>query len=138
MKAIAKTRQALRNVIRFRRRSFFMMLGIIVGITSLTVLNSIGENTRRETMARVRNMLGTFDTVIIRPGGGKTRGMVSLVNVEPALKFPDAEAIASEIGEVKQVAKLSERVRSGRQLSGSAGGAGGVRCFRELARSARR
>jgi putative ABC transport system permease protein len=103
---MAKTRQAFRSVVRFRRRSFFMMLGIIVGIASLTALNSIGENTRRETMARVKNMLGTFDTIIIRPGGGKSRGMVSLVTVEPALKFPDADAIAAEIPEIKQVAKL--------------------------------
>lgn len=106
MKILSKTRQALRSVMRFRRRSFFMMLGIVVGITSLTVLNSIGESTRRETMARVKNMLGTFDTIIIRPGGGKTRGMVSLVNVEPALKFPDADAVAAEIPEIRQVAKL--------------------------------
>ncbi|MGH9593565.1 MAG: ABC transporter permease, partial [Bryobacteraceae bacterium] len=99
-------RQAVRSVVRFRRRSFFMMLGIVVGITSLTVLDSIGENTRRETMERVKSMLGTFDTVIIRPGGGKTRGMVSLANVEPVLKFPDAAAIAAEIPEIKQVAQL--------------------------------
>src|SRR5258708_38549438 len=106
MKSFAKTRQAVRCVVRFRRRPLFMMLGIVVGITSLTVLNSVGENTRRETMQRVKNMLGTFDTLIIRPGGGKTRGMVSLANVEPVLKFPDAAAIATEIPEIKQVAQL--------------------------------
>ncbi|MGI8741399.1 MAG: ABC transporter permease [Bryobacteraceae bacterium] len=106
MKSIAKTRQAMRSVVRFRRRTLFMMLGIAAGITSLTVLNSIGENTRRETMQRVKNMLGTFDTVIIRPGGGRTRGMVSLANVEPVLKFGDAGAIAEEIPEIKQVAQL--------------------------------
>ena len=48
-----------------------MMLGVTVGITSLTVLDSIGENTKRETMKRVKNMLGTFDTVLIRPEVGK-------------------------------------------------------------------
>ncbi len=106
MKTFAELRQALRSVARFRRRSFFMMLGIIVGIASLTVLDSIGENTRRETMQRVKNMLGTFDTVIVRPGGGRTRGMVSLANVEPSLKFADAEAIASELREIKQVGQL--------------------------------
>jgi putative ABC transport system permease protein len=106
MKSIAKIRQAVRSVVRFGRRSFFMMLGIVVGITSLTVLDSVGENTRRETMERVKSMLGTFDTVIIRPGGGKTRGMVSLANVEPVLKFPDAAAIAAEVPEIKQVAQL--------------------------------
>jgi putative ABC transport system permease protein len=106
MKTVAEIRQAFRSVARFRRRSFFMMLGIAVGITSLTVLDSIGENTRRETIKRVKNMLGTFDTVIIRPGGGRTRGMVSLANVEPVLKFADAQAIASELSGIKQVGQL--------------------------------
>lgn len=106
MKILAELRQALRGVVRFRRRSFFMLLGIAVGVTSLAVLDSIGENTRRETMKRVKNMLGTFDTVIIRPGGGRTRGMVSLANVEPVLKFADAQAIASELPGIKQVGQL--------------------------------
>ncbi|MGH9709528.1 MAG: ABC transporter permease [Candidatus Acidiferrales bacterium] len=57
-------------------------------------------------MKRFKNMLGTFDTVMIRPGAGKTRGMVSLTNVPPTLKFGDADAIAAEIPEVKQVAQL--------------------------------
>lgn len=105
MKSLAELRQALRGLMRFRRRSIFMMLGVTVGITSLTVLNSIGENTKRETMKRVKNMLGTFDTLIIRPGG-KSRGMVSLANVEPTLKFSDAEAIARDLPEIKQVAQL--------------------------------
>ena len=106
MKTFAELRLALRSVTRFRRRSFFMMLGIAVGITSLTVLDSIGENMRRETIKRVKNMLGTFDTVIIRPGGGRTRGMVSLANVEPVLKFADAQAIATELPGIKQVGQL--------------------------------
>jgi putative ABC transport system permease protein len=105
MKFIAELRQALQSVFRFRRRSVFMMLGITVGIASLTVLNSIGENTRRETIKRVKNMLGTFDTVLIRPGGS-TRGMVSLATVDPVLKFSDADAIAGELPEIRQVAQL--------------------------------
>jgi len=83
-----------------------MMVGVTVGIASLTVLNSIGENTKRETMRRVKNMIGTFDTLLIRPGGGKARGMVSLATVEPVLKFDDALAIANELPEIKQVAQL--------------------------------
>jgi putative ABC transport system permease protein len=106
MKAFAELRQALRSVGRFRRRSIVMMLGIVAGIGSLTVLDSVGENTRRETIKRVKNMLGTFDTVIIRPGGGRTRGMVSLANVEPVLKFSDAQAIASELSGIQQVGQL--------------------------------
>jgi putative ABC transport system permease protein len=106
MKTLKGLRQALRGVLRFRRRSIFMMLGVMAGVACLTVLNSIGENTRRETMKRVKNMLGTFDTVIVRPGGGRTRGMVSLANVEPVLKFTDAQAIATELRRILQVAQL--------------------------------
>jgi len=106
MKSFAQFRQALRSVGRFRSRSIFMMVGVTVGIASLTVLNSIGENTKRETMRRVKNMIGTFDTLLIRPGGGKARGMVSLATVEPVLKFDDALAIANELPEIKQVAQL--------------------------------
>jgi len=83
-----------------------MMAGVMIGICSLTILDSVGESTKRETMKRFKNMLGTFDTVIIRPGSGKTRGMVSLTNVPPTLKFEDAAAIAAELPEVKQVALL--------------------------------
>lgn len=105
MKSLAELLQAARGVVRFRRRTVLMMTGIAVGITALTTLDSIGEDTRRETMKRVKNMLGTFDTVVIRPGG-RSRGMVSLATVEPALKFSDAEAIASGLPEIKQVAQL--------------------------------
>ena len=77
-----------------------------IGIASLTILTSIGESTRRETMKRFKNMLGTFDTVIIRPGSSKNRGMVSLTNVEPSLKFEDAAAIAEQVPEIRQVAEI--------------------------------
>jgi putative ABC transport system permease protein len=83
-----------------------MMAGVTIGIASLMILSSIGESTRRETMKRFKNMLGTYDTVIIRPGSSKNRGMVSLTNVEPSLKFDDAGAIASQIPEIRQVAQL--------------------------------
>jgi putative ABC transport system permease protein len=97
---------AWHSMSRNRLRTFFMMAGVMIGICSLTILDSVGENTKRETMKRFKNMIGTFDTVIIRPGAGKTRGMVSLTNVPPTLKFEDAAAIAAELPEVRQVALL--------------------------------
>ena len=67
---------ASRSMLRNRLRTFFMMLGIVLGIASLTVLLSVGESTKRETIKRFQRMLGTFDTVIVSPGGGRMRGMV--------------------------------------------------------------
>jgi putative ABC transport system permease protein len=99
-------RAVLRSLARSKIRAMLMMAGVTIGIASLTVLTSIGESTRRETMKRFKNMLGTSDTIIIRPGSSKNRGMVSLTNVEPSLKFDDASAIAAQIPEIREVAQL--------------------------------
>jgi putative ABC transport system permease protein len=97
---------ALRTLSRNRLRSFFMMLGLVVGIASLSALSSVGESTKQDTMRRFKRMVGTFDTVIVRPGAGRTRGMPSLTTVPPTLKFDDARAIATEIPGVLRVAQV--------------------------------
>jgi putative ABC transport system permease protein len=91
---------------RYPLRTIFMMLGVVVGIASLAVLSSVGEATKRETLQRFKNMLGTFDTIMVRPGGGRSRGMPTLVNVPPTLRFEDADAIAKELLEIKAVAEM--------------------------------
>jgi putative ABC transport system permease protein len=99
-------RSILRSLTRNKARATLMMAGVTIGVASLTILTSIGESTRRETMKRFKNMLGTFDTVLIRPGSSKNRGMVSLTNVEPSLKFDDAAAIATQVPEIRQLAEI--------------------------------
>jgi putative ABC transport system permease protein len=106
MNALPFLRSVVRTLARNKGRAALMMAGVTIGIASLTILTSIGESTRRETMKRFKNMLGTFDTVIIRPGSSKNRGMVSLTNVEPSLKFSDAKAIVTEVPEIRQVAQI--------------------------------
>jgi putative ABC transport system permease protein len=106
MKAGKILSQAMRSLRRYRLRTTLMMSGIVVGIASLAVLSSLGEATKRETMRRFKNMIGTFDTIIVRPGGGRTRGMPTLVNVPPTLRFDDAKAIASELPDIKAVAEV--------------------------------
>jgi len=106
MKAGKLLSQATRSMRRYRLRTTLMMLGIVVGIASLAVLTSIGEATKRETMQRFKNMIGTFDTIMVRPGGGRSRGMPTLVNVPPTLRFEDANAIASELPEIRAVAEM--------------------------------
>ncbi|HEY6250526.1 MAG TPA: ABC transporter permease [Candidatus Angelobacter sp.] len=98
--------QAARAMRRYPLRTTLMTLGIVAGIASLAVLTSIGEATKRETMQRFKNMIGTFDTILIRPGGGRSRGMPTLVNVPPTLRFEDAKAMASELPEIQSVAEM--------------------------------
>ncbi len=106
MTAARTLRLALTGISRNRLRSFLMMLGVTIGIASLTALSSVGEATKQETMRRFKRMLGTFDVVIVNPGGASTRGMPSLANVPPVLKPGDAEAIAREVALVTQVATM--------------------------------
>ena len=98
--------QALRSLRRYGLRSALMMLGVVVGIASLAILVSIGESTKRDTMQRFKNMMGTFDTVIVRPGGGRSRGMPTLVTVPPTLRFDDAQAIATQVPGIQAVAEV--------------------------------
>jgi putative ABC transport system permease protein len=104
MDLLRAAKLAWRTVARNRLRSFLMMLGVLVGIASLTALDSVGESTKQETLRRFKRMIGTFDTVVVRPGANRSRGMPSLTNVEPSLKFEDARAIAAEVPEVSRVA----------------------------------
>jgi putative ABC transport system permease protein len=97
---------ALRSLSRYQLRAFFMMAGVAVGIASLTALASVGEATRRETVQQFKRMLGTVDMLSIRPGAGATRGMPTLANVEPTLRFEDARAIAAEIPAAIRVAEM--------------------------------
>lgn len=106
MKTPKLVSQAVRSMRRDRLRTVLMTLGIVVGIASLTVLSSIGEATKRETMQRFKNMIGTFDTIIVRPGGGRSRGMPTLVNVPPTLRFEDAAAIGRDLPEIRAVAEM--------------------------------
>ena len=106
MKLTKTTAQALRSLRRYRLRTLLMMLGVVIGIASLAILASIGESTKQDTMRRFKNMLGTFDTVIVRPGGGRSRGMPTLVTVPPTLRFDDAKAIATQLPQIKAVAEV--------------------------------
>lgn len=97
---------ALRTLSRNRLRSFFMMLGVTIGIASLTGLASVGESTRQETMRQFRRMLGTLDMVIVQAGGPSTRGMPSLTTVPSTLKPEDVQAVATEIPAVRRTAGI--------------------------------
>lgn len=99
---------AWRSLARSKLRVFFMMLGVSLGVASLTALASVGEATRQETIRQFKRMLGTFDTLTIRPGAGSTRGMPSLGSVEPSLKFADGPAIAAEVPGVLRVAQVQQ------------------------------
>lgn len=106
MKALQTIGLALRTLWRNPLRTLLMMIGVAIGIASLTTMTSVGEATKQQTLREFKNMVGTFDVVNVSPGGGRTRGMPSLTTVEPTLKFEDAAVIAAEVAGVRQVAEV--------------------------------
>jgi putative ABC transport system permease protein len=97
---------ARRSIARNPLRALSMMLGVTIGIASLTAMSTVGESTRQETMRQFKNMVGTYDVINIQPGASSTRGMPSLTTVEPSLKFEDAKAIAREVSGITAVAEV--------------------------------
>ena len=83
-----------------------MMLGVTIGIASLTAMSTMGESTRQETMRQFKNMVGNYDLINIEPGASATRGMPSLTTVEPTLEFGDSGAILEQVNGVTQVADV--------------------------------
>jgi putative ABC transport system permease protein len=103
--------QALRGLNRNRLRTFFMMAGIAVGITVLTVVLSAGMGARERIMERVRvfgleNMMvwagGTTDQTRMGGGGGGEGSAVTAT-----LKLEDAEAILHEVRGIREVAPFA-------------------------------
>ena len=108
MNTLGMASSALRSLWRRKLRSFLMMAGVLIGVASLTVLSSIGAGTSQVTMGRFKNMLGTFDTLMVQPGGAKNRGMVTVANTEASLSFDDADAIARQVPAIRQVVDVMD------------------------------
>jgi putative ABC transport system permease protein len=106
MKISASLALANRSMLRNPLRAFFMMLGVTIGIASLTAMSTMGESTKQETMRQFKNMVGNYDLINIEPGASATRGMPSLTTVEPTLKFGDSDAILEQVNGIKQVADV--------------------------------
>lgn len=84
-------------------RSFFMMLGIIIGIATLTVIVSIGEGSKQQVMERMKKM-GADASLMVRPGSGSQRGIPGGQAGITTLTLEDAKAIENEIRYVKNIA----------------------------------
>src|SRR3972149_984384 len=88
---------ALKGLSKYKTRTFLMMLGIIVGITTLTVIVSVGKGGRAKVMKAVKNV-GT-NAVMVFAGGGKVMGPPDeKVNT---LTLEDAGAILQEVKGIK-------------------------------------
>ena len=108
MKIISTVRVSLKGLTANKLRTFFMMLGVLIGITALTVIVSVGQGAKVQVMQRMEN-LSAFGAVMVVPGGGMTRGLGSVDTVPATLTAEDAQAIQAEVPNVQGVAMVQSK-----------------------------
>jgi putative ABC transport system permease protein len=103
MRIVSAVRVSLKGLVANRLRTFFMMLGVLIGIAALTVIVSVGQGAKLQVMQRMER-LGAFGAVMVVPGGGVTRGMGGVDSAPATLTAEDAEAMRAEVPNVTDVA----------------------------------
>jgi putative ABC transport system permease protein len=101
MKIARLAKVSLKASAKNRLRTFFMMLGVIIGIATLTVIVSLSLGTREEVMKKVKKF--GLDEIAVFPGAGKVLGVPDS-SPTITLTADDAEAIRNEIKNVELVA----------------------------------
>jgi putative ABC transport system permease protein len=108
MKIVSTVRVSLKGLTANKLRTFFMMLGVLIGITALTVIVSVGQGAKVQVMQKMEN-LSAFGAVMVIPGGGMTRGLGSVDTVPATLTAEDAQAIQVEVPNVQDVALVQSK-----------------------------
>jgi len=108
MKIVSTVRVSLKGLTGNKLRTFFMMLGVLIGIAALTVIISVGQGAKVQVMQRMEKM-AAFAAVMVVPGGGVTRGMGGVDTVPATLTAEDAQAIQAEVPNVQDVALVQSK-----------------------------
>jgi len=90
-----------RQMGRFKLRTFFMMLGIIVGIAALTLVLSLGKGTKQQLMGKVQRLFSA-NNILIAAGGGEERGGAAATGPTTTLMPDDLEALKAQIPNIRQ------------------------------------
>jgi putative ABC transport system permease protein len=102
---------SLRNLARFKLRSFFMSIGVILGVATLIVGSTLGNGAEQKISDQINQMFGP--------------GTIFVASSE--LKAPDLEAVADELDQVIDYGPrmmLGEKEISSAGISTQAGVAG--------------
>jgi len=99
MRMLRMGRQALKAIATNRTRTVLMMLGVLIGVATLTVIASSVIGARAEVLARVEKF--GLQQIGVIAGAGRKPGVPQPVCT--SLKLEDAQAILSEIANVKDV-----------------------------------
>ncbi len=99
MKQAKTVKLALQAIGMNKMRTFLMMLGIIIGITTLTVIVSVGKGASAKVMKTIQNF--GANAVMVFAGGGKVMGPPD--EKTNTLTLEDAQAIMQEVKGIRSM-----------------------------------
>lgn len=105
MRMFRMGRQALGAMADNKTRSFLMMLGVVIGVATLTIIASSVLGARGEVMGKVEKW--GVDQIMIMAGAGRKPGVPQ--PVPTTLRIEDGQAMMSEIMNVKDVSPQINR-----------------------------
>ncbi len=105
MRLLRMSKQAIRAMAENKVRTFLMMLGVIIGVATLTVITSAVLGARAEVMGKVEKW--GIDQISVMAGAGRKPGVPQ--TVPTTLKIEDSLAMLSEIENVKDVSPQINR-----------------------------
>ncbi len=95
------------GVVTHKLRSFLTILGIVIGITAVITLMSIGKGAEADILSRIGS-LGS-DLITIRPGATTFGGVRSAGGSATSLTLEDAAAISEQVPYITSVAPSYSR-----------------------------
>lgn len=84
---------SVRILTRHKLRSFFMSLGIVIGVATLVVMRSMGSGAEQEMMSKVEKMFSAGSIMVVNSSGGMRGGQPGLGK----LTVDDIEAIGAQL-----------------------------------------
>jgi putative ABC transport system permease protein len=98
---------AFKGLGRNKLRTFLMMIGIVIGITALTLVVSAGLGAQDRIMERVKKF--GLESMMVFAGAGREMGQPTAGQPATSLKLEDAVAIKQEIRAIADVAPFNQK-----------------------------
>jgi putative ABC transport system permease protein len=96
MKKTRIIKSGFRTMSRHKIRTFFMMIGVVVGITTLTLIFSLGKSTEKKIMDNIKKMFSASN-ILVNAGGGRMMGKPNMETITKTLTLEDLEYLQSQI-----------------------------------------
>jgi len=85
---------------RYKMRTFFMMLGIIIGITALTLILSLGKGTRQKLMDKVERVISASN-ILLNAASGEMRAGPRSHSFTTTLTLEDLKELQEQIPNIE-------------------------------------